>query len=1137
MRILDGELISSPSDLTGFAACEHLTQLEQRAARGEIERPIRDDPLLDVLSRRGDEHERGILDGLIGKESNVVAIDVHASTRRGLERAAAETEAAMRAGAQVIYQATFFHGGWVGHADFVERVDVPSAFGAWSYEVADAKLARSVKAGAVLQLCAYSAHVARLQGHTPEFIHVLTGDGERHSLRLSDYAAYYRSLKTRFESFLQQRDASTYPDRVQHCSICRWSQVCASRRRADDHLSIVAGMRRDHAHRLQEAGIPTRTALAAIAAPHSVGGIGDVAFARLRHQAELQVRGAGCVPPIYDLLEPVVPDELGPRLGFPALPAPSAGDLYLDLEGDPYALDGGLEYLFGIVDEAGDYHEVWGHDRLEEKRAFESAVDFIVATRERHPDMHVYHYAPYEPSAFKRLMGAHGTREAELDDLLRGEVFVDLYKMVRHTVRLSTESYSLKAVENLYTHRADGAVMDAGSSIVAYEEFLVSGDRSILAEIASYNRDDCTSLVGLHTWLEERRVEAESRWGPIPRPSALDGVVNEELTDREANLATLSARLIADLPDDPVASHAQRLLAQLVHWHRREDKPKWWMYFNRIHTFDDADFVDDTDCIGGLTLEGELAPVKNSRVYRYRFEPQEHKIAVGGSPHDPATERSAGEVVEIGDDYVDLKRGPSFSTARHPEALVPLDVLTVAVLRDAIVEVARWVADHGIDAPGPYRSTRDLLLKRPPRINGWRAGAPIAAPSDEILDLACRVGLGLQQTCLPIQGPPGAGKTYTGAHMVVALLAAGRTVGVTATSHAAITNFVKEVCDVASKQGVALRAVQKADDGKACADDRVECVSDNRDVDAALAEGTVNLVAGTPWLWARPAMRAAVDVLFVDEAGQMSLANAVAVSTGAPNLVLLGDPQQLGQPSHGDHPDGSGVSALAHLLGAHQTLPPEAGLFLNHTWRMHPRVCEFISEIAYDGKLGAAAGRELQQVDGFAGLRFLPVAHSGNRVRSEEEAGVVAALVEQLVGCAWTDHEGKARALELDDIIIVAPYNAHVAELRSALPDDARVGTVDKFQGRQGAVAIYSMGSSSSEEAPRGMNFLYDLHRLNVAVSRARAIGVVVCSPELLRVRCQSPEQIRLANALCRFVEYAEHHGVEPAHRSAISST
>jgi hypothetical protein len=541
-----------------------------------------------------------------------------------------------------------------------------------------------------------------------------------------------------------------------------------------------------------------------------------------------------------------------------------------------------------------------------------------------------------------------------------------------------------------------------------------------------------------------------------------------------------------------------------------------------VHTYDDADFLHDTECIGGLTLDREIGPLKQSTVYRYRFEPQEHKLAVGDSPHDPATENGAGEIVEIGDDYLDLKRGPILATVPHPEALVPNEFYNNAVLQDAIEEVACWVAEHGIDAPGPYRAARDLLLRLPPRFHGRTPGEAIAPPGDDIVDVACRVGLGLEQTCLPIQGPPGAGKTFTGAHMVAALIDAGRRVGVTAASHSAITNFLQEVCKVATERGVALRAMQKTDKGKGCADDRIECVTANESVAAALDERAVNLVAGTPWLWARPEMRDAVDVLFVDEAGQMSLANVVAVSTGASSLVLLGDPQQLGQPSQGSHPDGSGVSALGHLLGEHETMPPEAGLFLHETWRMHPNVCAFISEIAYEGKLGSAPGREHQVVDGFAGLRFLPVRHAGNRVRSTDEAVAVAALIHGLVGRPWTDHEGQQRELRLDKIIVIAPYNAHVAELRGKLPDGARIGTVDKFQGREGAVAIYSMASSTSEDAPRGMNFLYDLHRLNVAVSRARAVGIVVCSPALLRVRCQTPEQMRLANALCRFVEFAE---------------
>jgi uncharacterized protein len=398
----------------------------------------------------------------------------------------------------------------------------------------------------------------------------------------------------------------------------------------------------------------------------------------------------------------------------------------------------------------------------------------------------------------------------------------------------------------------------------------------------------------------------------------------------------------------------------------------------------------------------------------------------------------------------------------------------------------------------------------------------LVEPRERPIDAARRLVTVLDGGCLAIQGPPGAGKTHTGAHMVLTLLRAGKRVGITAQSHAVIGNFLKKVLEEADKVDVEVLAIQKAGDDDHCGDDGVDQADLNDDVLDALESGEAQLAAGTSWLWCDPIMRDSVDVLFVDEAGQRSLADVVAASVAARNLVLLGYPQQLAQVSQGSHPEGAEQSALAHLLGEHATMPAELGLFLDTTFRMHPSVCAFISEVVYEGKLQSEPGLILQEVSGDdvvggAGLRYVPVEHAGNTTSSPEEAEVVARLFRSAVGRRWTDADGVAHRLTINDVLVVAPYNAQVAELRRKLPEGARVGTVDKFQGQEAPVTIYSMASSTAEDAPRGMDFLYDLHRLNVAVSRARSISIVVCSPELQRVMCRTPEQMRLASAVCRF--------------------
>ncbi len=510
--MVDGELLTSPGDLTGFAACEHLTRLDLASLRGHEERPHGRDPLFDLFVRMGRAHEAAVVDAY-REQAEVVVIPHGGGGLTGLRAAADATEEAMRAGAAVIHGATFLHDGRVAHADFLERVEAPSDLGGWSYEAGDAKLARSVRRAAVLQLCEHSEHVGRLQGRLPELLHVFTGDGRRHSRRIEDEWPRYEALRTRFHAALRAPRDDTYPERVGHCSRCRWSTRCAEQRRADDHLALVADIRGDQIELLRAAGITTRGALADAPVGTAVEGISADAFERLRHQAELQVRGESAGRPVYELVE---------RPAFDALPEPSPGDVFLDLEGATHALDGrGLEYLFGVVvleADGPEYHGFWAHDRDEERLAFEAAIDLVTARLAAHPGAHVYHYASYEQLACRRLAAAHGTREDAVRALFAAQAFVDLYEVVRATVRLSTESYSLKKVEQLYQARSDGAVMDAGSSIVAYERFLTTADRAILDDLARYNADDCTSLVGLRDWLHARRHEHGSSDTTAPAP-------------------------------------------------------------------------------------------------------------------------------------------------------------------------------------------------------------------------------------------------------------------------------------------------------------------------------------------------------------------------------------------------------------------------------------------------------------------------------------------------------------------------------------------------------------------------------------------------------------------------------------------
>jgi predicted RecB family nuclease len=1149
MQLLEGRLILSPTDLTGFLACEHLTHLERRAAQGEFPRPKRADAELDILHERGRQHEVAHLAGIreAGRTVAEVTLPDH-YTLAELEAAAAETLRLMQGGAAVIYQAVFFDGRWLGLADFVERVETPSDLGAWSYEVTDTKLARKAKVPAILQLCAYSDHVARLQGLEPERVHLELGSGARESFAVRDFRSYYRLTKARFEASVtgeapaeitpmllprHLRPGSiapapeTYPEPVDHCGVCRWLEVCTAQRTRDDHLSLVAGMRRDWIRKLRAAGVPTVMALGEMTADRAVDGIQAKMLARVREQARMQLAQRATKVVSSDVLEPE------PGYGLALLPEPSPGDLFFDMEGDPFAgVEGsGLEYLWGVLDAGNDWHAFWGHDAAGEKAAFEATVDLIMSRLAFDPAMHVYHYADYERNRLRTMAGRYGTREAEVDALLRGEVLVDLYRVVKHGIRVSQDSYSLKKLEPLYMTARNAAIAEAGSSIVAYENWLASGDQQLLDDIEAYNRDDCVSTLKLRDWLETQRAYAMLKFDvDIVRPEPKEAAPSAELSKVEAETADLVAALTADVPEtsgDRSGEQAARaLLADLLGWHRRELRSAWWTYFDRQKRTPD-ELVDDRESIGGLEFVADLGPTETGKsvINRYRFPPQENRVRVGDKPEDPATKSGAGTVLMIDNNagLIELSRARS-STKPHPRALVPGSPYDTKEQRRSLARMAEAVVAGGVETP-THRAGLSLLQRLPPAVAGVSSGAPLAGAGEEQLGAAVRLGLGLSASYLPIQGPPGSGKTWTAARMIVALTDAGKPVGVTATSHRVIGNVLDAICRFCDESGrKPPRIVQKAAEGEGCARDEVECVSSNAAVDERVAAGDVDIVAGTGWLFAREELRARLDVLFIDEAGQMSLADALAVSQTATNLVLLGDPQQLAQPSQGQHPAGAGVSSLEHALERAATVPPERGLFLATSHRMHPDICEFISEIAYEGRLHSEPGCERQRILGDGplsgtGLRYLAVEAAGNRTSAPEEVDVVDRRLRALLGQRWVDRDGVERTLTLEDILVVAPYNAQVARLTERLPEGARVGTVDKFQGQEAAVVFYSMASSSPDDMPRGLEFLFSLNRLNVAISRARCLAVLVASPALLGIRCRSVRQMRLNSALIRIAE------------------
>jgi uncharacterized protein len=1135
MRILDATFVLSPTDLSNFLACRHRAGLDVAAALKLLHRPAVNNPYAAILKQHGADHEQSYVDRLeadglsIVNASRAAGADPGEPTRLTLD--------AMKAGADVIVQARLEADGFAGYADILRRIDTPSGLGAWSYEVQDTKLARETKAGTILQLSAYSDMVGRIQGRTPEHFHVVTPIAvERY--RVEDYAAYYRmvlaTLRAGVEKGHEALIAAYYPEPVDACALCAWEARCEARRRQDDHLSYIAGVGRSQRVELTTQGVATLTLAAGMPVPvaftpargsrETYNRLGDQA--RVQHQQRTEKR------PIVERLA-VVENE-----GLCRLPEPSPGDLFLDLEGARFAREGGREYLFGVWT-GRDYLSWWALDDAEEQAAFEAVIDAIMAAWKTNRGMHVYHFNHYEPTAFKKLMGRYVTRGEQLDKLLRAERFVDLYPVARQAVRAGVESYSIKKLEQYYGYTRRVELKNVHEPLLAVEQALDANapgaiTAAIRDAVQGYNEDDCRSTLALRDWLESLRTQWEAEGVAVPRPQDKSAEAEKPVPEVQQQAVALRERLLATIPAEAFepthAEHPKWLLAYLIDWHRREVNSEWWEFF-RLKRLPEEDLFDERDAVAGLAFVERIDIVRRadnqkptgSVIDRYTYRPQEIEIGRKGKlklqNDEPFGEIVAHDRVKR---LLDVKKGKKAADT-HPNAAFSCDVVTADGLQKSVMRLAERVI-AGADECGAQ-----LLFRNAPRLRGG-AFAMKAGESEQ--DFAVGLATMLDRTTLPIQGPPGAGKTYVGAQMILALVKAGKKVGVTATSHKVIRNLLDEVVAQGGRTGQPVKVGQKPREVSEQPGPVVE-YSDNPPALTAIAEGEVDVLGGTPFMWARDEFAHAVDVLFVDEAGQMSLANVLAVSQAADSLVLLGDPQQLDQPEKATHPDGVGVSALQHVLGERETMPADRGIFLPVTWRMSPALTLFTSELFYEGKLTAKAGLERQVLSGggrFEGskLWMVPVDHDGCQSASDEEVTAVASVVEQLLtpAATWIGDNGEPRPLTGADIRVVAPFNAQVNRITERLntlwPEaKIQVGTVDKFQGQTCAVVIYSMATSRPEDAPRGMEFLYSLNRLNVATSRARCAVFLVASPRLFEPQCRTPRQMQLANALCRYMEMA----------------
>ncbi len=1123
------ERLLTPSKITAWLDCAHFLTLQHEVEAGT--RPKPSSPfgeMAQMLLDKGLEHETAVLERYRTEGLSVFEVpERDLAANESFQQWVDRVGDVLAEGHDVVFQMPFVHEGIRGIADFLRRVDDPDT-GTFTYEPIDAKLARKeAKPGHVLQLCFYAEAIEATTGVLPERMHIELGSGRSETIRVADVLAYWRRLRGQLARLLtDDAPADTRPKPCDHCQFCDFEMVCDAAWRAADSLVHVAGVRTADRLTLQQDGVTTIAALAVL--DREVAGLDPARRATFVRQARLQVQARnapGEKPPFELLAAPSAVDhgaldvdlDAPDPIGFAALPAPDDGDVFLDFEGHPFwHADAELFFLFGLIEKSptGDweFRAFWAHDKPEEAVATKALVDHLAARRVQFPDMHVYHYNHTERSSLERLVKEHGVAELALEQLISTGQFVDLLPIVKGAMQVGVEGYGLKYIELLTGYERGHEIDQGAGAVVEYERWMRSRDRAMLDRIAAYNEDDVRATRALRDWLVTQRP-ADVPWR--------DAVLGREEPDAE-----LDTRIEALHAFGP--GTVEHLMGDLLgYWRRERQVVNADAY--RLSIADEADQFESLSAIARLTFQG-LEPQVSAKTgrplkwpwARFTFPPQpiDVDIAKGSKLIVAINEQEwvffkleqidaeAGELSVTWDDNAE-------EAGVHPSSLVHYNWFQEGAKLTALEELADELLAGRADRVGHAMLRRDLPLFEPGR---GPAGGVFVGDVPAI----CGWATGLDRSYVPIQGPPGTGKTYTGAHMIRTLVDAGLRVGVTAMSHAAIDNLMQAVVDRFEEEGDSenLRAVRKAKEGSVRG---VRYVDDNANV----ARGDFNVVAGTTWLFASKPMREnPVDVLVVDEAGQLGLADTLAATISATNVILLGDPQQLPQVAQASHPGGSGVSALEHLLGDELTVPPDRGVLLETTWRMHPDVCGFISDVIYGGKLHSHDSCVGQTAAGQTGLRWLRAEHKGCSTESPEESAIVVAKVEELLGEPWTDQHGVTRPLTVADFMVVAPYNDQRRCIEAAMRANratrgVEVGTVDKFQGQEAAVVLFSMTTSSSDFMPRTADFLFSKNRLNVAISRARCLAYLVCTDELLDTRARDVDEMELISALCSFVERA----------------
>ena len=1130
----DHDRLKTASRLKNWIACNYTTVNEIN--NKELKKKDRS-TTETIRKKRGDEFEAKIYDRLIKQ------FPKHIQIKKDEDRFE-KTKEAIKKGYDLIHKAHFKHKGWVGEIDFlILDKDKKTKNGKCRYEVYDTKLSSIPQTDHITQISLYSEWIATQQDNElPEFMYLILGikdkekkitklkiDEEVKQYKTLNYQLYFQKNNANYIKFLENDKKDIEPNRCSFCAMCEWSDVCDKIWLEKDHLNQIAKIRKDQIIKIKKHGVKTLSEFAKLKKTEKIKDLNSIILNKHLSQAELLIKFKETKIPQFKTL------PLENERGFNKIPKSSPHDLFFDIEGLDKILNSeeseqdkqALEYLFGIYDHDNKkepYKYFWAHNQDEEKEKFVELLDFIDKHLKKYPDAHIYHYNHYEKTALTKLMSKHDTHLEQVNDLLRYGKLVDLYAVVNQGIQVSEREYSLKNLEKFYEYKRKGEIKKANDSTDKYLDWIETGEEKLLDEIKLYNREDCESTYFLREWLSKIKPK-DSFYAVKKEPEVRDKKWEKENEELK--------KLIEENCKD---KKIKQILKDILGFHNREEMIYWQSIFNRAARKSDEDLIDDSECIGFMEKVnegfGKDGKGKTIKVFNYKFSKQDFKVqekdSVINATDGNLETYSVGKILSIDESKKDENTIEISSSKDLPQ------ILSIAkgefYNHKIIIDAIRRFITSVINGEKKYKATYEFLKKSYPKIKNIKEGETIIK-GDNFLEESFKAVESMDNSYLYFQGPPGVGKTHTAAHIIIELIKKSKKIGITANSHKVIFNLLTKIEEL-SKDDFSFNGYHKSgstpdkrfNDGKF-----IKNISDTKKMDLEFENLDADLFSGTAWCFSRPACDEKLDYLFIDEAGQLTTADVLAISLSAKNIVIIGDQMQLSSPISAVHPGDSGQSLPEYLLENNDTISSNKGIFIDKSRRLHPKLRQFISENFYDERLKNFDFTKKRKVifsnkkDSLpeTGIVMIDANHREVcRQKSEEEGMLVKDFYNRLLGSTFLDENDNKKIMNEEDILVVAPYNVQVNYLKSILPKGAKIGTIDKFQGQQAPATIISMTTSDPESLPRNVDFFFSRNRLNVAISRSQCLSIIIMNKKILEIACKKIKHIHLVNTFMKLLEF-----------------